>query len=100
MVMLGTPVATAMDSAAAIGAAPIAVAAAPAISSGATNFSLAIMFSGLPPTGNLSHLIFSERGGSAELRNHFFSKPFHLLAVLGDVLTHRVQQDHLGAAVH
>jgi hypothetical protein len=43
MVMLEMPVGTAKDSAAAIGAAAIAVAAAPAMTSGATNFSFAIM---------------------------------------------------------
>jgi hypothetical protein len=42
-VMLDTPVATAKDSAAAIGAAAIAVAAAPAMTSGAMNFSVALM---------------------------------------------------------
>ena len=42
--MLDVPVATAKDSAAAIGAAAIAVAAAPAMTSGAMNFSFAIIF--------------------------------------------------------
>jgi hypothetical protein len=41
--VIDMPVATAKDSAAAIGAAAIAVAAAPAMTSGATNFSFAIM---------------------------------------------------------
>jgi hypothetical protein len=41
--MLDVPVATANDSAAAIGAAAIAVAAAPAMTSGARNFSFAII---------------------------------------------------------
>jgi hypothetical protein len=45
MVMLDMPVATATDSAAAIGAAAIAVAAAPAMMSGATNLNFAIMTS-------------------------------------------------------
>jgi hypothetical protein len=49
MVMLDGPVETAKDSAIAIGAAAIAVAAAPAINSGATNFSFAIMTPVLPP---------------------------------------------------
>jgi len=43
MVMLDPPVATAKDCADATGAAAIAVAAAPAMSSGATNFSFVIM---------------------------------------------------------
>jgi hypothetical protein len=47
--MLGVPVATAKDSAAAIGAAAIVVAAAPAMISGAMNFNVAIMFLDVPP---------------------------------------------------
>jgi hypothetical protein len=43
MVTLDAPVATANDSAAAIGAAAIAVAAAPAMTSGAMNFMIAFM---------------------------------------------------------
>jgi hypothetical protein len=43
MVMLDTPVATAKDSAAAIGATAIAVAAAPAMTSGAMYFSVAFI---------------------------------------------------------
>jgi hypothetical protein len=42
--MLEMPVGTTRDSAAATGAAAIAVAAAPAINSGARNFSFAIIF--------------------------------------------------------
>ena len=44
MVILDVPVAAAKDCADAIGAAAIAVAAAPAMSSGAMNFTLAIIF--------------------------------------------------------
>ena len=36
---------------------------------------------------------------SGELRNHLCSKPFHLFAILGDGLAHRVEQNHLGAGV-
>jgi hypothetical protein len=54
--VIEVPVTTARDSAAATGAAAIAVAAAPAMTSGAMNFSFAIIISGLPLSENLNHL--------------------------------------------
>src|SRR4029453_16721985 len=42
---------------------------------------------------------FSEIYESAEQRNHVCSKPFHLLAILRDVLADGIEQDHLGAGV-
>jgi hypothetical protein len=62
-------------------------------------FSLAIIYPVYHLPVNLKHLIFGELLESAELRNHLCSKPFHLIAILDDVLSDGVQQDHLRAAV-
>ena len=57
------------------------------------------MFRFTTKIGNLKHSIISEISDSAEQRNYVCSKPFHLVAILRDVLANGVQQDHLGPGV-